>query len=341
MPVRFNFITLCTILLFILSVNIHCYADEPKLVSPIDIAHSIDNAHTSILLSSYSFWPSYKSPLIRSLKGAIKRGLKVRVIYDARNQRPKTKKQLGSDNRAITRLKKWQALGDFKWQVIDKAKGALHSKYVVVDHSIVFISTGNFPLSKVNISNHYDLVIATKDPVIISDLIHLFHHDWSDINLKIQKPHAKQLIVSPYNSLPELKRLILATNQSINAYVPYNHHVPNTIIRALRKAISRKVKIVFLSNGQFSNANQRANNLCKKVKGIHIGLITSNPKSKRYLHTKAYIFDAREALIGSLNFSYSAFKFNREVSLVVHNPTLINSILSKFHMQSQKANWIC
>lgn len=95
--------------------------------------------------------------------------------------------------------------------------------------------------------------------------------------------------------------------------------------QAIVRAVRRGVKIEVIGNSEPVLATLRS-----------VGVSARKIVSKNLVHAKMIIIDDVDVIVGSHNFTQSAFTKNHEVSLYIQNDPAIQNLISYF-----KTLWLC
>jgi phosphatidylserine/phosphatidylglycerophosphate/cardiolipin synthase-like enzyme len=132
----------------------------------------IDGAKHTIDLEQFylSTWPGEPmDPILASLGQAAKRGVKLRLILDARMYRtyPRAADSLAG-------VPGWQV------RLVDFGRitgGVQHSKFFLVDGEIAYVGSQNFDWR--SLKHIHELGVAIRDARVTSDFEHVFDMDWN------------------------------------------------------------------------------------------------------------------------------------------------------------------
>ncbi len=227
--------------------------------------------------------------VIKSLQSASSKGLKVKVFYDpsgSGNLRKKIKNAIPLNRR-----------------------GLMHKKILIIDEEQIFIGTANF--TPTSLCMHDNVILGLHDKQLAHDLQHSTE----------QKLHAvigKQTV--DFWHLPDFKqdclksvlKLLSSAQKSIKiALFTFSHP---SILEALQSAKERGVEVlVALDHHMVKGAGQKA------VEFLHkSGIPLYTGKGGKLLHHKWCLIDEKSLILGSANWTKSAFRINEDCLLVIH-----------------------
>ncbi len=95
------------------------------------------------------------------------------------------------------------------------------------------------------------------------------------------------------------------------------------IVKALRKALKRNVKVRIILDGSIPENE----NILKKLSSFGVETKSFGPENK--LHAKFIVVDSVYCLLGSTNFSAKSIEENNETNLLINNPA-VSGIYEKF-----------
>lgn len=236
-------------------------------------------------------------------------GLDVRVILDRSKQ--------------DTNQKYFDALAAAGAQVqwSDPAFTYTHSKYFVVDGTVAVMSTGNYSKS-FSIDKERNFVAVDRDPADLADLIELFDADWARTAPAIS---CTRMIVSPINARQRLLDLIAGAQHTLT--IESMQFADPGVREAVAARVAAGVDVrVLLADASWIDANASAATFLQE-RGVVVKWIP-------HLHTKAIVADGVAAYVGSENLSRTSLDHNREVGVIVVEPSSIAPIVATF-----EADW--
>ena len=143
----------------------------------------------------------------------------------------------------------------------------------------------------------------------------IFDADW---NRTVPKVPAAGLVVSPVNSRGRISSLIDGATKSIDMY---QEEVADTAIAGhLGRAVKRGVKVRLITSDDSIGIESL------KSKGARVAIM-ANP----YVHAKAIVVDRRRLFVGSENISATSLDRNRELGIILADPSAIKVVESTFN----------
>lgn len=243
-----------------------------------------------------------------ALISARERGVRVRVILD---QHPFG--MFGDQQEARDRLE--DAGIEVQWGL--SRFQFTHAKFIVVDERVALVMNQNLTYSAFNGNREFGVV--TTDQAIVAQALAIFENDWSGDGERVP---SGPLLVSPVTSRSGITRLILEAESSIDFYAEVIRD--DGVIAALRDAVARGVRVRLIVN-----ASVDPDDLERLAELSAIG-VDVRMSEQIYIHAKAMIVDDESALIGSQNYTMTSLDRNREVGLVVTDPSLVMRVASVF-----------
>jgi len=273
--------------------------------------------------------------IIQSLKQAIDRGVRVRIIVDNNKYNTLVSEQI---NLAI----------------LTSAGAQLHlsnpifprsfPKVILIDERYVLV--GSACLDSTTFAQYRDYEYVSDNPSLIHNLSHLFENDWHysapagflfswfNPTPVICEP---SLLISPVNSAHRLVNFIQNACRTLDLTTELLGNP--TLESELAKAATRGIRVRLIApeivNGATS-AEQALqitslNNL--KSAGVHVH-VTRPPESftRPYMHARTAVADGKSAYMGSISLSPDSITYNREVGLILEDPCFVNKIQSNFEI---------
>ncbi|MGH2411093.1 MAG: phospholipase D-like domain-containing protein, partial [Chloroflexota bacterium] len=192
-----------------------------------------------------------------------------------------------------------------------------HEKSMVIDGTTAYILTLNF--SATAFSKNREFGIVDQNPTDVAATEAIFNADW------VGKPYANHdpnLILSPVDSRRKLVALIGRARQTIEVYA---EEVQDTGLEtALMAAAKRGVKVRLISNAG-DRSNTRGITRIRAA-GVAVHLVKSP-----YIHAKLILVDTRWAFVGSENISAASLDRNRELGVLVRDPSALSLLGATFN----------
>ncbi len=289
-----------------------CSATDPRS-TPVEVVatpeageapylEALDGATSSIRVQVYLM--GYGGILDR-LKAKAEAGLDVRVILD--------QSKIDTNQKYADLLVASGA--QVKWS--DPDFTFTHSKYFVVDDRVAVMSTGNYSKS-FSIEKERNFVAIDRDPADLVDLVALFEADWAATAPAMA---CTRLIISPINARQRILDLIAGAQTTLT--IESMQFADTDVREAVAARIAAGVDVrVLLADASWIDANASA--------ATFLGNLGVTPKWIPHLHTKAIVVDGVRAYIGSENLSYTSLNKNREVGVIVVEPSSIAPISATF-----------
>lgn len=297
----FIIIGVLSTLFFILSKENHRDSPEEKIIlfsnqNNDDLEKIIENAIFSAKHSLFIQIFSLKDQrIIQALEKKANEGIEIEIIYDAKHN-PYIRK-----NSKIKYTPK-------------ESKGLMHRKILVIDKQIVILGSAN--LTKSSLRMHDNLIIKINSPFLANTII-----DRKDSKTSISKRtfivdnQEIQLWLTPQDKEAEsyIISLIEKAQKSIN--IAMFTFTNSKLASALIKAKIRGVDVKIIVEKSSFNADKIINKF--KSEGIYAML----SKKPVLLHHKLAWIDGSILVLGSANWTYSAFHINEDDFIVLNNLT--------------------
>lgn len=297
---------------------------------------AIGQARDHVHLEYYILRPDPKSglPILDALVAAAKRGVKVRILYDAFGSRA-----LGGALRELRKAGGYAA----KWFPIDPIRRAWmihlrnHRKLMVVDGAVGF--TGG-----VNVGDEFipwrDVHLRVEGPAV-SQLQAIFVEDWffatrKDLAVPEFFPSLPgtgtsvvQMVQSgPDTTVEPIHRLFFALIASARerVYITTPYFVPDrAVLVALQTAALRGVDVRLMLPRQ---SNHRVT--FHAGRSFYDELLEAGVTIHEYLpgmvHTKSMVVDGRFATVGSANLDVRSFRLNFELIALIYDPDVVGRV---------------
>lgn len=352
------FFSLKTIMCMAFLILLVCVARTPLSISqatanptPLSttdqyLIHDINHAQHNLDISIYTLLSTYSIPLIlrkhematQALVAQHKKGVKVHILLN-RFLPPTNRALMKSFDQYHLQLqqkeKNWCAQQGISCTWSSPSFGFSHAKYVIIDHHIGYILTGNLPWSDCN-KRHCTLNYAyrTTNRKVIGYLSRLFKADVanSQHNTRLTpKPIPKPLIIAPVGAkrMSDFIRLTQHKLQVIQPFLSSKTTLSNNILSALKKILEHHVEVNILTSK--SKRSFQLNDQLKQLQEQFANLTIKWTKPNLFVHDKMMIRDHTTLLMGSTNWSYASVHRNREVSIVIDDRKLIDPVIKKFN----------
>jgi cardiolipin synthase len=327
--------------------NIEFISDYPKVFDRM--IKDIDQAKVFVHIEFYIIaWDASTEPLMLALGEAVKRGVKVRMLFDQFGSR----KYPGFDT-LVTRI---EALGieiypmlPVHWRRNDFTRPDLrnHRKIGVIDGQVAYTGSLNLIERAYHRKDeiYYDELVARTTGPVVAQFEAVFLTDWyaetgvlitakSNPELRLELVAAGRTLAQVLpsgsafeteNNLKLFGSLIHSARKTITIVNPY--FVPDeSLMMAITGAANRGVRVRLVNSAvsdQFLVSNSQRSYYAELLAaGVEIYLY----KAPILLHTKTITIDDRVAIVGSSNFDMRSFTLNLEVTLVAYDPEVVRSL---------------
>jgi cardiolipin synthase len=295
--------TLLFIVLLLIQINI--YATETLIVEPdmgrAPLLDAINQAQVNVDVVMYGLTDE---SFTHALINAQSKHKNVRILlqhypYLATDENAKAITELQAANMQL----RWP---DSKFKLT-------HQKTFLIDGQNALVLTFNLTHSSFTKERNFGLLIS-NDP-LVGKIQQVFNADWEHATQNVQDP---DLVYSPDNSREQILALIRQAHTSIKIYAEGLSDYE--IVGALAKAAESGIKVFLLSSTfHDKKPGKQYDYLEQAGANIHF--------SKAYvIHAKVMIIDDKVAMLGSINFTKQSINSNRELSVIVHDPKIINQL---------------
>lgn len=278
------------------------------------VAQLIENASSSIDVVMYEF----EDPQIEQLLAQrAKLGVVVRVILD--------NGYFGAGSSANQQAFDYFNNNGAQARWSPSYFALTHQKTIVVDGREALIMSFNF--TPQYYKGDRDFGILDSDAGDVAAIEQAFDADWNGQNTPAQD--GDDLVWSP-GSREQILSLINTATSSLDIY---NEEMQDTqTISALEAAAKRgvNVEVVMTYSSQWKQAFTDLSNA-----GVHVR--TYKASAPLYIHAKMVLEDGAQAFVGSENFSAGSLDQNRELGIVVTDPSLIAQLSDTFNADRQGA----
>jgi phosphatidylserine/phosphatidylglycerophosphate/cardiolipin synthase-like enzyme len=243
--------------------------------------------------------------ILDTLEAKAKAGVKVEVIFD--------KAQISVNQKYYDALA--AAGAEVKWS--SPSFTYQHAKFLVIDDQTVVISTGNFSKTY-SIDLERNFVATDRDPADIADVLALFDADWAGATATMP---CTRMIVSPINARPRILDLINGAQSTLT--IESMQFADTQVRAAVAARVQAGVSVrAMIADAGWVTANAAAAMYLKGL-GVEVKYIP-------HLHTKVLVADGARAYVGSENLSSTSLDHNRELGVIVTDPSSITPLTTTF-----------
>ena len=233
--------------------------------------------------------------VIQELSRSRQRGVDVRVLLE---EHP-----FGGDRYAGLAYSALQQAGvPVRW-ANEQAFRYTHEKAMEVDDRIAGIFTSN--LTSSGIYSNREFLAIDRSSADARTLDSLFQADWTR-----RRPHVSdpRLAISPYDARRRLTSLVDGARHSLDLYVEEiaDPSMESHLTRAARRGV--RVRLITSQTSADVGALERS--------GVAMTIMP-----RPYVHAKAIVADGGRLFVGSENLSTTSLDQNREVGIVLNDPS--------------------
>jgi phosphatidylserine/phosphatidylglycerophosphate/cardiolipin synthase-like enzyme len=289
-----------------------CNATDPRTV-PIEVAATPEAGeapYTSVLATAQTsidvevYLMGYGG-ILDLLEEKARAGVRVRVILDGGRK--------DTNQKYYDRLT--AAGAEVRWS--DPRWSYFHAKFFVVDGRVAVMSTGNYSKTY-SIERERNFVATDADPADIADLVTLFEADWNGTALEMP---CTRMLIAPVNARERILDLIASAESTLD--IESMQFADWGVRNAVKARVEAGVQVrALLADPAWIDANAYAATFLKDL-GVPV-------KWLPHLHTKAMIVDGKAAYVGSENFSQTSLDKNREVGVILVEPSSITPMTTTF-----------
>ncbi len=269
------------------------------------LIEELDAARSSISIEIYLLTDD---EVLSALFRARDRGVTIRVLlekdpYGGSNQQPEIFATLNEGGIQV------------RWNPV--ATRFSHIKMIVIDQRVAMIMNANLTYSA--LTRNRELVVVTTDPALVDHASRIFENDWQGKNGPIPGP----LTLSPDTSRTTILGLIGSAQSTLDIYAEVI--TDQQFIDAVEAALDRGVRVRIVMTQAYGQdmVAEPVGQLVRRGAELHI---LADP----YIHAKLLLVDSRQALIGSQNYTATSMDQNREVGVVVSEPSNLLRIQRTF-----------
>src|SRR5712691_3127988 len=280
------------------------------------ITDAITSAKKSVWLEIYLLTDRN---VIRVLEEAANRGVDVRVMLE-----PHPFGGGGSPARTMDQLKAAGA----KVEASSPSFALTHEKGMIIDGTTAYIMTSNFSRSALGGSSgssgyrnrEYGIIDTNQQDVQATAAI--FMADWNHSTAQFNDPN---LVVSPVNARNDFTTLINSAHSTL--LIEAEEMNDSDIEQALANAAQHGVQVeVILPSANTSSGDNNS----RGIATIKQGGVQVREDPQLYMHAKIIVVDRSVAFVGSENISTQSLDQNRELGILVSDPSVLNKLKTTF-----------
>ncbi len=190
-----------------------------------------------------------------------------------------------------------------------------HSKCILIDGTAAWIMTMNATASSARDNREY--IAIDREAADIAQAEAVFQGDFANK----QSDASGTLIVSPVSSTKRLGDLIASATTSLD--MEAESLADDGIVQAILAAKARGVLIRIVLSTDFTSTGEQAAIAALKAKSVP--LVSLNDP---YVHAKVIVADNARAYIGSINFTATSMRSNREIGLITDAPAEVAKVVT-------------
>ncbi|HEU5344026.1 MAG TPA: phospholipase D-like domain-containing protein [Ktedonobacterales bacterium] len=283
------------------------------------VLHAIESAQRSVWVEVYLLTDTN---VIHALEDAAARGVQVRVLLELNPY------GAGTVSPQET-LQELQAAG-VQAEGADSAYHYTHEKAIIVDGATLLILTANLTKSALGGSSYADnreYGIVDANAVDVQEAASIFQADWQRTTPTLSDPN---LVVSPVNARARLQAFIAGAHTTLilEDEEMVDQQSEDALIAAAGRGAS--VEVVLPKPSGSSGADADVTRLLQG--GVRVRYI-----SNVYMHAKMMVADGHLAFVGSENFSATSLDENRELGILIADPTVIATLTQTFQQDWSSA----
>lgn len=288
------------------------------------ILQAIAGAKKSIKLTMYLL--THKG-VMDALIAAKARGLAVYVLLEHDPYNPNNPSSPLPTN---LQAAKYLAQGGIEAHWTSKAFKYTHAKGLIIDDSVMWLSTANFTKSGLGVNGRgsREYLVADRSPSDVYDFASMFAADWAG---QPYTPTDEDLIISPANSRAKILGLINSAKTNITLAVEVAGDPAFDQAIAARIKAGVKVRALLADLGALKTMGEtpvppviRSNaDVARDWRAL--GAEVRFQRSP-HLHAKSLVVDGRAMYVGSVNFTTNSMDNNREFGLLIQTPDIVGTV---------------
>jgi cardiolipin synthase len=276
------------------------------------IVNAIDSAQHSVWVEVYLLTDH---AVIQALESAAARGVQVQVLLEPHPE--------GSGSEDPAQLIEELNQAGVRAQASDPTFRYTHEKALVIDSKTALILTCNLTLSGLGGSSgatDRDYGVIDSNAADVSEVMAIFSADWNHQTAKLT---VSRLVVSPENSRADLQALIASAHTGLLLEDEEMSDAQSE--DALIAAAERNVRVQLILPMPSPPSSTSPDIARLLAAGVQVRYSTT-----LYMHAKLIVVDSRLGFAGSENFSTTSLNKNRELGIVMSDPTAISTFTSVF-----------
>ena len=271
-----------------------------------EILFNINNSKSTIDMAIYGY--SSVPAIDTALKNALRRGVKIRMVYDSDNK---------GGNIYENTIYLANLIRDSRSDINSSNPAYLmHNKFFVIDNKIVI--TGSANLSHTDMSGYNaNALIVINSPVTAEIYTGEFEQMYNGKFHTDKQTFrgGRNIYFSPQDKTISNGILPLIRKAQDYIYIPAFIIIERQTIDELVRAKRRGVDVKIIADAL--NASAKHSKI-KEIRAAGIPVKVENYAGK--LHSKTMIIDNKYLILGSMNFSYSGENRNDENLIILDNP---------------------
>jgi cardiolipin synthase A/B len=194
-----------------------------------------------------------------------------------------------------------------------------HQKTITIDDRISLVMTLN--LTSRYYATDRDFAVLDTQPADVAAIERVFDADWSGEPIS-PSTGTGDLLWSP-GAQSEQVALIDSARTSLE--VENEEMADSAVTSALCAAARRRVQVRVVMT-----YDERWRGAFDQLAGCGVAVRTYAENAPLYIHAKLIIVDAREAFVGSQNFSWTSLQANRELGIVTSDRAILGELATTF-----------
>ncbi len=267
-----------------------------------EILFNINKAESTIDMAIYGY--SRVPEIEKAFQEAIKRGVKIRLVYDLNSQG----KNIYEDTDRIVKL--------ISQNKSDSTKEIMHNKFYIFDDKVLITGSANLSHTDMSGFNSNSIVVINSPSVAAiykQEFEQMFEgkfHTEKGVNIKGETNLG--IYFSPQDKSITNAVLPLIRNAKKYVYIPTFVLTENRVTEELIKAKKRGVDVKIIIDALNASSKYSKHQILRNS-----GVLVKTENYAGKMHSKSMIVDDEYVLIGSMNFSYSGENRNDENLIVI------------------------